>query len=219
VIVPDPAVVAALGRLKVFPLPQGVLLPGSGLPLHIFEPRYRELVRVALETDKVMAVARLAPGWEADYEGRPGLLPTAGAGLIEEAERLPDGRYNILVRGVARVQLGPELEAHQPYRELSAVLAPELPARSADHVDTVRRAVLQLTETLPKELAQMLAVAAARLGDPGLLCDVVAAAVFEDPATLQGVLEAFDVQQRLSLVLGEIGTLLLAARPPDALLQ
>ena len=96
---------AALGRLKVFPLPKAVLLPGSGLPLHVFEPRYRALVEEALESDRVMAVARLAPGWESAYEGRPRLMPVAGAGVIEEHEKLPDGRFNILVRGVARVRI------------------------------------------------------------------------------------------------------------------
>ncbi len=196
-----------------------MLLPGSGLPLHIFEPRYRALVRDALATDKVLAVARLAPGWEADYEGRPALRPLAGVGLIEESEELPDGRLNILVRGIARVELGRELAPERPYRELESALAAELPARAGTEVETMRRAVLQLSESLEPELAQLLGMAAARLADPGMLCDVVAAAVLEDPQALQDVLEALDVDLRLQRVLGEIGTLLLDSRPPDTLLQ
>jgi len=85
----------------------------------------------------------------------------------------------------------------------------------------VRRAVLQLTESLPEDLAQALATAAARIPDPGTLCDVVAAAVLDEPEDLQAVLEALDVQARVRKLLGEIGGMLLAAHPspPDGLLS
>ncbi|MBI5546457.1 MAG: LON peptidase substrate-binding domain-containing protein [Deltaproteobacteria bacterium] len=215
------AVLIALRRLKVFPLPQGVLLPGSALPLHVFEPRYRALVAEALRTDKVLAVATLAPGWEGDYEGRPALRPIAGVGIIDELEELPDGRYNLLVRGVARVRISGEHPADKPFREVIAEIVSEPSAFDSRDVDTVRRAVLQLSESLPGDLAQALAMAAARIPDPGTLCDVVAAAVLEEPEALQGVLDTVDVQERVSRVLGEIGALLLAAhpRPSDELLS
>jgi len=85
----------------------------------------------------------------------------------------------------------------------------------------VRRAVLQLTESLPEDLAQALATAAARIPDPGTLCDVVAAAVLDEPEDLQAVLEALDVQARVRKLLGENGGMLLAAHPspPDGLLS
>lgn len=211
----------ALDRLKVFPLPKGVLLPGSALPLHIFEPRYRALIAEALETDKVISVAMLAPGWEDDYAGRPRLKPVAGVGIVEEAEKLSDGRYNILVRGVARVRFEKEHAPEKPFREVVARLADEAPASDPRQVDTVRRAVLQLCETLPKELGQALATAAARVDDPGALCDLVAAAVLEEPDDLQGVLEAVDVPARVRKLLGEIGALLLQAHPepPEGMLS
>ncbi|MGC4117783.1 MAG: LON peptidase substrate-binding domain-containing protein [Myxococcales bacterium] len=211
---------AALDRLKVFPLPKAVLLPGSSLPLHIFEPRYRAMVAAALEGDKVLSVAMLAPGWEKDYEGRPAVRPLAGVGIVDDAEKLPDGRYNILVRGVARVRLLREHAPEQPFREVVADLAEEPPASDRHQVDLVRRAVLQLTETLPEELAQALATAAARIPDPGTLCDVVAAAVLDEPEDLQGVLESLDVQSRVRKLLGEIGGMLLANQPapPDGML-
>ena len=91
--------------LKVFPLPSAVLFPHAALPLHIFEPRYRDLVRDALAGDKVMALAQLEPGWESQYGERPPLQPMLCAGLIIWHEELPDGRYNILLQGVARARL------------------------------------------------------------------------------------------------------------------
>ena len=59
----------AVKRLKVFPLPPVVLLPGSAAPLHIFEPRYRELVKAALESDGIFAMAQVLPGQEALLSG------------------------------------------------------------------------------------------------------------------------------------------------------
>jgi len=214
-------VTLALGRLKVFPLPKAVLLPGSALPLHVFEPRYRAMVAEALEGDRVLSVAMLAPGWEQDYEGRPALRPLAGVGIVEEAEKLPDGRYDLLVRGVARARFLGEHAPDKPFREMKAELAEEAPASDRQQVDLVRRAVLQLTESLPEDLAQALATAAARIPDPGTLCDVVAAAVLDEPEDLQAVLEALDVQARVRKLLGEIGGMLLAAHPspPDGLLS
>jgi Lon protease-like protein len=208
------SVTETLGRLKVFPLPQGVLLPGCGLPLHVFEPRYRAMVAEALQGDRVLAVAMLAPGWEDDYQGRPRLLPIAGVGLIEEARRLDDGRYDILVRGIARVRIDAEHRPEKPFREVVARLASEPTTHDVQQLELLRRAVLQVSQALPKGLAQALATAAARIDEPGVLCDVVAAALLEDATQLQAVLEAVDVEKRVQRVLGEVGALLLAARPP-----
>ena len=61
----------ALTELPIFPLPNCVLLPGGLLPLHVFEPRYRELTRDCLATHHLMGVARLRPGYEQTYYGNP----------------------------------------------------------------------------------------------------------------------------------------------------
>jgi len=61
--------------LPLFPLPNVVLFPGVFLPLHIFEPRYKEMVADALAGDRIIGMALLRPGWEADYEGRPPIYP------------------------------------------------------------------------------------------------------------------------------------------------
>src|SRR5947208_11484422 len=87
------------GRVRLFPLPNLVLFPRVVQPLHVFEPRYRQLMADALDTDRLIAMALLRPGWEADYEKAPPLHPTVCLGRIQQEERLGDGRYNFLLQG------------------------------------------------------------------------------------------------------------------------
>ena len=97
--------------LPLFPLPNVVLFPNVFLPLHIFEPRYREMVADALEGDRIIGMTLLRPGWEGNYEGRPLVYPVGCAGLITNSERLPDGRYNIVLRGLAKFRILEEDES------------------------------------------------------------------------------------------------------------
>jgi hypothetical protein len=91
--------------IPLFPLPNVVLFPNVFLPLHIFEPRYRRMVADALDGDRIIGMVLLRPGWEANYEGRPPVYPIGCAGLITHAEPLPDGRYNIVLRGLEKFRL------------------------------------------------------------------------------------------------------------------
>jgi uncharacterized protein len=94
--------------LPLFPLPNVVLFPGVYLPLHIFEPRYREMTADALAGDRLIGMALLKPGYEANYDGRPPVYPIGCAGLITHAAKLPDGRFNIVLQGVERFRLQAE---------------------------------------------------------------------------------------------------------------
>src|SRR4029453_2152934 len=78
--------------IPIFPLPNVVLFPSVFLPLHIFEPRYREMVGEALAGDRIIGMALLRPGWEGDYEGRPPIYPVGCAGFITFSEQHSDGR-------------------------------------------------------------------------------------------------------------------------------
>jgi hypothetical protein len=91
--------------IPIFPLPNAVLFPNVFLPLHIFEPRYRELVGEALDGDRLVGMTLLRPGWQDHYEGRPPVYQTGCAGLITHADRLPDGRFNIVLRGLTRFRI------------------------------------------------------------------------------------------------------------------
>jgi Lon protease-like protein len=91
--------------LPLFPLPNVVLFPNVFLPLHIFEPRYREMVADALGTDRMIGMVLLRPGWESDHEGRPPIYPIGCSGVMTHVERLTDGRYNIVLRGLERFRI------------------------------------------------------------------------------------------------------------------
>ena len=101
--------------LPIFPLPNVVLFPNVFLPLHIFEPRYRDMVGTALQEDRIIGMVLLRPGWEGQYEGRPPVYPIGCAGLITHAERLPDGRFNIVLQGLEKFRIVEE-DNSQSYR-------------------------------------------------------------------------------------------------------
>ena len=91
--------------IPIFPLPNVVLFPNVFLPLHIFEPRYRQMVEDALRGDRIIGMVLLRPGWEGQYEGRPPVYPIGCAGLITHAERLPEGRFNIVLQGLEKFRI------------------------------------------------------------------------------------------------------------------
>jgi Lon protease-like protein len=126
--------------IPIFPLPDVVLFPRMVLPLHIFEPRYRKMVADSLEGAKVIGLALLRPGWEDGYEGRPPVYERACAGLIEQCEPLPDGRFNLVLRGLARVRIVEEL-AGQPYR-LARIAAITEAMGDAEALEAARRRAL-----------------------------------------------------------------------------
>jgi Lon protease-like protein len=98
--------------IPIFPLPNVVLFPNVFLPLHVFEPRYREMVDEALKGDRIIGMVLLRPGWQTDYEGRPPVYPVGCAGVITHAERLNDGRFNIVLRGMEKFTIRGEEGGH-----------------------------------------------------------------------------------------------------------
>lgn len=87
--------------IPLFPLPNAVLFPGVPLPLHVFEPRYREMVRVVSESDdRIIGMVLLRGDWRKDYYGNPDIFDVGCAGRMLSVERLADGRFNILLQGV-----------------------------------------------------------------------------------------------------------------------
>ena len=116
--------------LPLFPLPNVVLFPGVFLPLHVFEPRYREMVADALQGDRLIGMTLLQPGWQADYEGRPPVYPIGCSGVITHVELLPDGRYNLVLRGLDRFRIVSEDHARS-YRRAEVDLLRDPPLDQA----------------------------------------------------------------------------------------
>jgi Lon protease-like protein len=102
--------------VPIFPLPEVVLFPHAILPLHVFEPRYREMMADALAGPRFIAVGLLKPGFEPlYYTRRAPIHATVGLGQILEAEELTNGDYNMLLRGIARAVIEEE-SSDRPYR-------------------------------------------------------------------------------------------------------
>jgi Lon protease-like protein len=110
--------------LPLFPLPTTVLFPNVFLPLHIFEPRYREMVADAIAGDRLIGMVLLKPGWQRDYEGRPDVYPIGCTGVVTHVEHLADGRYDIVLRGIERFRIVEEDHA-RAYRRARVDPIPE----------------------------------------------------------------------------------------------
>jgi hypothetical protein len=98
-----------------------VLFPNVFLPLHIFEPRYREMVADAVASDRMIGMVLLRAGWDRDYEGRPPVYPIGCSGVVTHVERLADGRYNLVLRGIERFRI---LDEDQTLSYRRAVVEP-----------------------------------------------------------------------------------------------
>lgn len=113
-------------RIPVFPLPNVVFFPKIYLPLHIFEPRYREMVADAAAQGQCIGMALLKEGWEHEYYGHPPIFEIGCIGRLVSVQRLLDGRFNILLQGLHRCEIREQFY-DKSYRQASVVLKPRGP--------------------------------------------------------------------------------------------
>jgi uncharacterized protein len=133
--------------IPIFPLPNVVLFPSALLPLHIFEPRYRAMVTDALENERLIGMVMVRPGWEPHYDESPEVYPIGCAGFITHADRLPDGRFNIMLRGLEKFRIlgeRPAREGIERYR----VARVESIAEATSHVTPASREARHRLERL-----------------------------------------------------------------------
>lgn len=201
----------AAPALKVFPLSSVVLFPGMALPLHIFEQRYRDLVKDSLATDRVMAMSQAEGGSTAIGADRPALSPICCAALIAWHEELPGGRYNIVLRGVARARIEEELPLNKRYREVRAEVLGD-PSFAGPEEEQLRQTIFELAGHLPQSFGQALLQNAAR-SSGGSLADAMAAALVVDVERRHRLLGELDVRRRLLAVVDEVSELIARLTP------
>ena len=187
----------ALGALPLFPLPQTVLFPGCLLPLHVFEPRYRTMVHDALETHQTIGVVLLTDGTGSD--GQPTIAPVAGVGVIIDHSELPGGRYNILLRGRARVRLE-ELPFVPPYRRAVATILTTPPAEVQSNDVSALVSTATAFATIVRERDSSFEFRLPRDASPGLVADMCAHHLVLDARERQAILETLDVGARVRRV-------------------
>jgi len=196
------------GHVRLFPLPNLVMFPGVMQPLHIFEPRYREMLEDALASDRLIAMALLTAGWEKQYEGRPPIAPVACLGRVATFQQQAPDRYNVLLLGLRRVRLARELPAARSFREADVdVLEDEYPAAAAAARPALQKtlvkkfkAILPQLQHAQEQLDQLLSGTIPL----GMLTDIVAYALDLELAAKQQLLSETNVDLRATMLLGHL---------------
>ncbi|MGF1510508.1 MAG: LON peptidase substrate-binding domain-containing protein [Myxococcota bacterium] len=209
----EPLPPEALVDVPVFPLPGTVLMPRTIISLHVFEPRYRAMTADCIEGHRLMVVAMLDPDGTPDHFGRPRVHSVGGLGALRRSARLPDGRYNIVVEGLHRVDISDELDPGPPYRRARArvledVYPPDTAPLTAVMASVRSLCTRALTQSHPHDASELDGLN--QVVDPGHLADLVAAAAMTDALERQQVLAEPDVEARLNLVAGCLGAYLLS---------
>lgn len=138
--------------IPLFPLPNVVMFPGALLPLHIFEQRYLEMTKAALEGQKLIGMILLQKGWDQDYEGAPPVFPVGCICEIVQEESFPDGKYNIVLHGISRFHLQNETGAAS-YRQGRIILLESiLLDGESDALEELRRKVLMYCAEILSEM-------------------------------------------------------------------
>ena len=196
------------GDVPLFPLPDTVLLPNGMLPLMIFEPRYRQMIADALAGDRLIAMALLTPGWESNYESKTATIhQTVCIGRIASSKMLSDGRYQVVIEGLARGEVLDEDHESRLYRIGRVELNPEMPVDLSTEVRRRRQRELlvgfqqvaagcDFDSTFHDSLDTDLPL--------GGLCDVIAFSRPLEPNTAQSILEETNIAIRALLVLDEL---------------
>lgn len=208
--------------LPVFPLTGVLLLPGTLLPLHIFEPRYRNMVEDALKAEKVFGMIqplmpqqdnRPLPGTEKET---PQLYNVGCAGYIESWERLPDDRFFVQLRGVNRFRIETELPQHRGYRQIKPLYGDFHDAIvekwNCDR-DSILRALAAFGQTRGMEVKPEQAV---RFSDTELI-NLLAVSLPLHPAEKQALLEAPTLKERENILIDLLTIGADASNPDDDL--
>jgi Lon protease-like protein len=183
-------------RIPVFPLAGALLFPRAQLPLHIFEPRYRAMVRDALAGDRLIGMIQ-----PRGPEEPPPLFDVGCLGRIASAEALDDGRYNIVLEGLGRFRVVREADVDTSYRQVDAERGDFGDSAEAEPLGLAQRAEL---EREARRYADALGYsvdwdAVTRLDDEMLVNAIAQVAPF-DVGSKQALLEAPDIAERCDLL-------------------
>jgi uncharacterized protein len=181
-------------RISIFPLPGAILFPGMQLPLHIFEPRYRDMIGDSLARDRMIGMVQ-----PKGQGGNPPLFEVGCLGRIGDVEAMEDGRYNVILEGLQRFTILKELDVTTTFRQVEAELWEE--DEAADALSIAERASLEIESRRFADV-QGYAVdwaAVGQLDDYSLVNAIAQIAPF-DYAAKQALLEARGLSDRADLI-------------------
>ena len=198
-----------MDAIPIFPLPNVVLFPGVRVPLHLFEPRYRQMARQALAGASRIGMVAVPPEHAAKMLGDPPVFPVGCEGLIEQSQKLPDGRYNIVLLGTDRFRIleEPPRPDEQLYRTarierfgdpLSDAERERVAALRGETVDLLRK----LLQHVAPERAESITLAQFEGIDDATFVNSLAQTVDFDTPEKQALLEANGVSERSDQLIG-----------------
>jgi Lon protease-like protein len=188
-------------EVPVMALSNAVLFPHSLLPLHIFEPRYRDLLAHSLDGDRMFSVALIKKGIDEPTK-IDDLCPVAGVGLIRACVGSESGTSNLVLQGLARVRLV-DWTQENSFRVARIELAKSIPGNpvEADALSVKVKEFCTRIEEIGVPLPPNLMDHLRRIDSPEILSDVVAAAFVSEAFQRQKLLEAYEVCERLRLLI------------------
>ncbi len=208
------------GRVRLFPLPNLVLFPHVIQPLRVFERRYVELLHDALQSDRLIAMALLNPGWEQDYEGRPPIAPVACLGRVLTWQSQSQQQHNVLLVGLRRVRIARELPPQRSFREGEVeVLEDEYPAAGSKQRPNLQRKLVAAFEAmLPAvdDASELFNQVSEKNISLATLTDVIGYALDLDVQAKQALLEETDVDRRAKRLLAHLERAALGREPGTA---
>ena len=202
------------GTAPLFPLPNVALFPHVVQPLHMFEPRYRQMTADVLDGNRLLALAVLRPGHDDAYNRKDApIYDTVCLGRITGGEKLPDGRYNATVQGLARARVTGETPTDDLYRVAELELLPEDPVTDCEDLSEAAAGIVDAFGQLYPQLADHPAVRKMLESDLpfGVLCDFITHAVEIDVETAARVLCECDLAARGLILTTWLGARLDAA--------
>jgi Lon protease-like protein len=188
-------------QVPVMPLPGTLLFPHALLPLYIFEPRYREMLEIALGEHRMFCVALVKPQ-RTQWRSPDDFFQVAGIGLIRACVGRGDGTSNLILQGLRRVRFS-AFEQSAPF-PIARIEPLESEAVSSVETDALGAKVLDLYSKLKengRQLPEKVDEYLSHLGDTEMLADLMAATFINDPLRRQQILEELAVNQRLRLVI------------------
>jgi len=188
-------------QVPVMPLPGALLFPNALLPLHIFEPRYQQMLEHALREHRMFSVALVKPQ-RSQWKSSGDFFHVAGVGLIRACVGRGDGTSNLILQGLRRVRFT-EFQQNAPF-PIARIEPLESESSSSVETDALGAKVIELYSKLKlagRQLPEKVDKYLSHLSDTAMLADLMAATFINDPFRRQQILEELAVNQRLRLLI------------------
>lgn len=195
------------GQVRLFPLPNLVLFPGALQALHIFEPRYCDMLDDALHSDHLVSMALLKPGWEVNFTGRPPIEDVICIGKVLSHSPTEDHRHNILLAGLRRARIVREIPGSETFRRAEVhLLEDEYPESGVSERSGLRQRLANLIEAMipPSHASDLMQQLLGKTVPLGILTDMIASALKMPIVNKQRLLATVDVDVRCKLLIDAI---------------